>query len=338
MSPRLRETAFIAIIINMAIIAGALSFSTRPIPISESVKIQKTIWEDAHTYKAGSQSPSWLVRSNSGRLLVPAAIASLRGIGLSWEQGFSLVRLITIIASYLLFFYYLRGWFKPELALIGLLFMSATVPLTFSNWHELPTDFPELAFFTLAYWLLRQDAVRYLFPLVLVATLNRETAFLIPVLAVLMRWDRGPKESFRFAVLLGLAWLLPYVALRWWTGIPLLGAYGLTWHHNAAGLARLSENLNPFNQYLYYVWLLGPFWVLPLLAPRAVPERLWRALWLAPISAPMYLAFGGYLNEPRPLMHFYAAFVPASLFALLGEKSGQWTSDFGVAWMKRPCD
>jgi hypothetical protein len=321
MNWKLRELAFAAIVVNMAIIAGALSFSTRPIPITESVQIQRTIWDSAHKHGAGAQNTNWLVRSNSGRLLVPAIIASLVELGLPWDRAFSLVRLATIIASYLVFFYYLRAWFKPEVALAGFLFMSTTIPLTFSNWHELPTDFPELLFFTVAYWLLRSGTVALLFPLVAVATVNRETAVLIPVLALLMRWDQGRGASLRLAASLALSWLIPYLMIRWWTGVPILGAYGVTWSHNAAGLARFAENLNPYNHYLYYIWLLGPLWALPLFAPTAVPPALRRALWLLPISAPLYVLFGGYLNEPRPLMHFYAGFIPAGLFSLFGSES-----------------
>jgi hypothetical protein len=312
------ETIFVAAVLNMSIVAGALSFSTRPIPISESAAIQARIWDTAHERGAGGRHPEWLVRSNCGRLLVPALIAGVSRLGVSWDRAFSLVRLATIVAAYLVFFYYLRGWFDPTIAMAGFLFMCATMPLTFSNWHELPTDFPELLFFTLAYWVLRENRVGWLVPLVAVATLNRETAVFIPVLAFLANLHRGIWRAVLLGMALGVTWAVPYCALRWWTGVPLVGSYGSTWSHNQAGLVRLLENWNPFNHYLYYLWLLGPLWLAPILGYRNLPLMLRRAMWLVPVSAPVYLVFGGYLNEPRPLMHFYALFIPAGLYALFG--------------------
>ena len=69
----------------------------------------------------------------ASRILVPAAIVGVaRLTGLSWGYGFVLVRLLSIFARYVLFHWYLRGWFSTILALLGTVFVAATVPCSSS--------------------------------------------------------------------------------------------------------------------------------------------------------------------------------------------------------------
>ncbi len=315
----LRNRVLFSLAVNVAIVTGAISFSTRHQRFQESLSLQKEILEAFQVRGGGNAHPSWLVQTNSGRILMPTVMRSLEKLGMPWPHAFSLVRLLTIVAAYILFLQYLRGWFDDSAALAGLLFVAATVPLTFNNWLEIPTDFPELIAFTLAYCALRSDRDGRLVPLVFVATFNRETTFFIPMLvfAVRSRWD-SPLSGVRAALPSATAWAVPYVALRWWTGVPLAGAYGSAWDHNLSGLQHFFRNWNLYNDYLYYAWLLGPFWVLPILHRAQLPLLLRRALWTLPAFMFVYL-FLGYLNEPRPLLPLYPMLVPAGLFCLFSE-------------------
>ncbi|HEY7410880.1 MAG TPA: hypothetical protein VII13_09075, partial [Vicinamibacteria bacterium] len=53
-----------------------------------------------------------------------------------------------------------------------------------------------------------------------------------------------------------------------------------------------------------------------VLAYRRLPSILRRALLTTPAFLVVFVAFGGYLDEPRAIVSLYALLVPAGLFAL----------------------
>jgi len=87
-------------------------------------------------------------------------------------------------------------------------------------------------------------------------------------------------------------------------------------------LSCFFENLNPYNFFLYYFYLFGIFWVLPLVRWRRQPPFLRRALLSLPVFIIIYLFFGGILSEPREIVNLYPLLIPAGIFALFGEQVG----------------
>jgi hypothetical protein len=233
-----------------------------------------------------------------------------------------LVRLLTIFAAYLSFHGYLCTWFPSGRALIGTLFLAASVPLTFvTNWWEIISDFPELLVFTLALGYLHQRRVVGLAVVVLIGTLNRETtALLVVIAAVFVALDglKGRRDLRPFVAAFA-GWALPTLALRWWFLAPppaaaLADRFYLV-EHNIVGLAQLLVKPHPYNAYLLPVYLFGLFWLLPLRVLGVLPRALQAGLVAVPLLVVLVFTVGG-LNEPRQLMSLYPVLVPSSLFAL----------------------
>jgi len=84
------------------------------------------------------------------------------------------------MAAFILFHLFLRQWFADDLAFWRTLFLVATVPLTFNNWTEIPTDFIEIIVFTVGLWLAYRDAMSRFCVTVFVGALNRESAAVLP--------------------------------------------------------------------------------------------------------------------------------------------------------------
>lgn len=321
-----RSLAVYAVLANTAIVTGAVSFFGRPFNHEASVEVQRGVYESLRTRGAGGKSADWLVRSHSGRVLMPVLMGGLaEPLGLGWPRAFGLVRLLSIAAAYFALFVYFRALFIEPVALCGVLFVASAVPITFSNGHELPTDFPDVFFWAAALLLLRRRALLAFTLVVAVATLNRETCLFLAVLLCL-RWflaSRDDRFSRWWLAAAVAAWALPYFLLKWWTQIPATGGYPLSFSYNLTGLSGLLRNFHPYNQFLFYLWLLGPFWVLPFLG--RLPKELRASVWMLP---PFLILHGliGYLNEPRTLMALYPLLVPAGLFLVFPAAYRGWPS------------
>ena len=225
LGPQGRRLAVCFVLANTAVVTGAVSFFARPLKLEASVKVQRAVYEGMATRGGAGGSEDWLVRSHACRVLMPALMGVVAdGLGLGWPRAFGLVRLISIMAAYAMLFLYLRQLFTEPVALSGVLLVAATVPITFSNWHELPTDFPDVFFWTLGLLLIRRQSLLLFTAVVFLATLNRETSLLLGTL-LCVRCTTGTNQSFRRGWLLAvvLAWALPYFWLKWWTGVPVTG-------------------------------------------------------------------------------------------------------------------
>lgn len=329
----------------LAIILGAVSFFGRPreigaeadrklrvqstathtpqLQIAEAVHLQRKIWESFQVKgSAAEDRADYVYRVNSTRILMPALNAFVvRVTGLGWDKVFSLLRLMLIALTLLTFHWYLRRWFDVPIAMLGTLIMAATLPLTFNIYYELPTDFPEILAYTIGLWCILERRYALLCLTIIIGTLNRETTIFLPLILLL---DLFGKVSFARLTALcaatGFSWLIPTLLLKWWTGIELLGGHGDMMPYNIAGLARFFENLNPYNFFLYYLYLFGIFWVLPLVRWRRQPPFFRRALLSLPVFIIIYLFFGGVLSEPREIVNLYPLLIPAGIFALFGEQ------------------
>jgi hypothetical protein len=241
---------------------------------------------------------------------------------LSWPFSFSLVRLISIFVAFLAFYLYLKGWFSDTIAIVGTLIVAATVPLTFNNFFEYPTDFPELLVFTMGLWCIRERRDWLLCAVIAIGTLNRETTVFLPLILLLSRFDKNAiRVTLLKAATAGMSWLVPLACLRWWTGIGLMGVYGDSIYHNFHGLAAFFTNFNPYNNYLFYLYLFGPLWLLPFIYWRRQPQFLKEALMSLPAFLIVYLFLGGFLDEPREIINLYPLLVPAGLFAIFGRNA-----------------
>jgi hypothetical protein len=300
--------------IGLGFVTGATSFNRR-FPVTTAADYQRQAWQDLSTRTSSSETNrSWYAR----RALMPSLTACLVACGLSWPQAFALLRLVSVIATYLTFHGYLRLWLDDARSMVGTLFMAATLPLTFQEWWEVPTDFTEILAFTLAMRWVVLARFAHLVPLTLLAALNRETALYIPFLPLLTApsWA-ALRRRIPWALLAFAAYLLAAGATWWWVGKPHPGQWANAPFHASEGFTQALVKLNPYNNFLFYGYLFGPFWVFPLLRWRAVPEVLQRALLVAPLHLIIaFLGTGGRVDEARHLCTLYPIIVPAAVIAL----------------------
>jgi hypothetical protein len=302
---------------GLALVTGAVSWNTRYAEFGRAIDLQRDAWRVFETRGASSDLNGTLTGLYATRILLPAIIEGItRLTGLSWQYAFVLVRLLSILATYLVFHWYLRGWFPTATTLLGTTFVAATMPLTFVQLFEIPTDFPEILTYTLGLWCIRERRDFLLCVVILLGTLNRETTLFLPLIQLLCRVERG-RFPISTVSLSAASWLLPVVLVRWWVGPGWMGLYTLTQGHNVPGIARLFQNFNAYNNYLFYLYLFGVLWILPLASWRWQPLFLRRALLSIPAFLVTYLFFG-HLNEPREIVNLYPLLVPAGLCALSG--------------------
>lgn len=301
--------------IFLAVIAGWLSFSSRPMKVASAFELQQTVWNNLGERGKSGSSDSFLVRVHSSRILFPALMQIPMKLGISGEKSFSFLRLTSIVVAYILFHLFLVQWFSDELAFCGTLFMAATVPLTFNNYFEIPTDFIEIIIFTLGVWLVYREKYLGFCLVVLIGTLNRESTAVLPVFLLFRLFDLK-KVAWLFPVFTsGLCWLMPLLFLRWWTGTLHPHGYGEL-SHNLNGLSQLLINPHPYNNYLFWLYLFGTFWFLPFIRWKYQSSFFKRLLLSLPVCMVAYFLIGGFFNEPREIVNLYPLLVPASLFAL----------------------
>lgn len=330
---RLSWGTLVPFYVLLALLTGAESFVGR---------------HDSVYYAADKHSSGWSAFRNRGfdeggravadvnvvmysrRPLMLGIVALAQSVtGLTWAYCFSLLRLLTIVAAYLALHFYLRVWFSDGLVLLGILFVAASVPLTFvSNWWEIITDFPEILVFTLGLGSLRSKSHATLAVVAFLGTFNRETAALLVLIAgvfVVLKWRKGERDLRPLGATV-VGWLCATFALRWWMAAPAQATtvtdrlYLL--EHNLTGLAQLLVKPHPYNAYLLPLLMFGLFWILPLRVLRELPPVLQAGMCAVPVLLGLVLTVGG-LNEPRQFMPLYPILVPSSLFALFPATLGR---------------
>jgi hypothetical protein len=318
-----RNLLFVALFLHLALATGAVSFFVRQKPVTEAAVLQRDAWLSFKGRQLQSDA-SPLLRVWSTRVLMPALMASVVAVtGMTWPQAFSITRLLSILCAYYIFYLYLRRHFSGAEALMGLLFLSATIPLTFNNYFEIPNDFPEIIIFSLGVMCVLEGWRWLLCLVILIGTFNRETTCFLPLILLFVEWPKRLSWAFLFRIApAGLCWLIPFVFLHWWVrvGDRLIYWDPLYWDplsHNLSGLTRFFSNFNPYNNYLFYLYLFGILWAAPLLLWKSQPPKFRRALLTVPLITVVYL-FLGYMDEPREIVPLYALLTPAGLYALRG--------------------
>lgn len=314
----------LAFYLGLSLMTAATSFNGRVLPVAVAAQTHEVAWQ---LFQSRGLYPEWarddsLHAGLSRRPLALALTSAVQHAGLSWAYAFSLVRLASVLLAFLAFHSYLRIWFKDDLAMLGTLFVAASMALTFTGTdRETLTDFPELLVFTLgmACLVLRRPALFGL--VVLVGTINRESTALLVIVAAFdsfLMWREG-KIDLRFLVAGAIGWLVPTAALHAWLSVRppsevYLSRFTLL-ERNLTGLKRLLSRPHPYNNFLFPIYTFGLFWLLPFLGRRKLPVPIRAGLWVLPLFAVIILTIGA-LNEPRELAPLYPILVPASLMVL----------------------
>jgi hypothetical protein len=232
-------------------------------------------------------------------------------------------RLAAFLLAWLSLHAYLRTWFSPGEAVLGVFVAAALLPLTYTNSWPHPDHIPELALFTLGCLAIARHSDAAFFVVLALATLNRETAvFLVPLHAVAAPITRTRLR--RSALALGL-WASIYLGLRAIRGFRSY-EYWQFWR-NLEFLQLLPPPYDPY--YRAYAWfgiaLAG------VLAWVALRGRAGQPLFVrrAPIVVPLFFLVSLTLSsiiETRILTPVLPLLLPGLMFTLQMPKPGVDTS------------
>ncbi len=305
---------YLALYFSLALITGWVSFHSRKLGLNEAAAFQHGIY-------LGDRSHGHLSDVHATRVLFPYLLHSVHAVsGLPVPYAFALLRLGSIFLSYCLFHWYLRGWFDARGALIGTLFLAASIPATFVEWFEIPTDFVELIVFILGFAYIRDNRYLLLCLVIAVGTLNRETTVFLVVFYFFNAFGGSDRQGLAIlkTAVAGFTWLLVFLGLKSGLGVGTLH-YFLDpgyWLQNVEGLRGFIKKLNIYNNNLSWLYAFHVFWVLWLVGLRRKPRILLRSLMGVPVFLFVYLFGGGSLAEARELMPLYPLLIPAGLFTL----------------------
>jgi len=266
---------------------------------------------------------------NRYRILVPYVneilMGALSGI-LSPRRAFLLTygayHFSSIFLILVLLYFYLKQWFSRERALIGVLVIGATMPIAVTVFQ--PWSYLEAAFFIIALLFIYRNQYRALFPVIVLAALNRETGIFIPLAFILVNlgeiWVfRGQARSLRLVGLsaaylgTGVAILLLLRCILGWA--PQLLTLQETFAMNTTVLALTTAAVN-------VTLFLGAFWVFAFLGFGRAPSFCRRTALVIPFYLLAVLAWGVW-TEVRLLMILYPLVAPLALaFAQPAPKDG----------------
>jgi hypothetical protein len=250
------------------------------------------------------------------RVLVPMAlepVIAAAATSVARETAFTAVYAAyyaaALFAIVLTLFVYTRRWFSDEQALAGALLVACTVPIALRYHTFAPWSLLEPALLTLGLTWIAERRDERILPLTIVASLNRETALLIPLALAIDALHDRPWPTRRLAIgAAGIAASLAiFLGLRWARGwAPPLVTIADVWAMNVstAGIKTAIPAVALF------LGVTG--WWLAARGLRRMPAVARRMLWLGAIYLPAYLLFG-YWYEVRLLMPLYPVLLPTVL-------------------------
>ena len=248
------------------------------------------------------------------RLLVPTLAEIVRpvpeGLGASpkdaLEASYLLWQFLFTAALFLAFHRYLTIWLDPVWALAANLFFIALQGPAFAyHWFQ-PDSLPDLLVWVAAAVLSLGPPGRrdfWLFPLVLVGAVNRESALFLVAIHGAFRWGREPTKDLCFRGLaLAACWLVVFLGVR-----RLVGSHG--WAHGGTPWSYFLANITNPDWLLYAASFFGVLWLAPFVGWGRQPAGLRRlAVLMIPYLA-LQFAFGR-IREVRLLLPLSLVLIP----------------------------
>jgi len=225
---------------------------------------------------------------------------------------YDLLAIFFILAT---LFLWLKNWFSKEQALIGVLFLAGTMPIALQNHYYQPWSLLETGLFSASLLAIYSKRYWMLAFLVMLASLNRETAIFIPLAFLLTSLDIKSilktrmhiawKPIILFFALL-LEWAVIFWALRYFQG-------SAPYIHTIEEL--LEKNLakrSLFHTFVNGSLFLGGFWVFIILGYRYAPKFIKQVALIIPFYL-IVIAIWGVWYEVRLLMPLYPVLLPFGL-------------------------
>lgn len=220
--------------------------------------------------------------------------------------GFRVASLLATFVAFELFLLSFPGLLRLDVARLVVLFVASLYPLGFCGYHYQPTSPLDLALFTIGLLLIVRQRDPWLLPLMLVATMNRNTSIFLLAVYLLWRWPelRGRGRRVAATRLLALA-----LALAW--GLTVLG---IERSFPGQGWVSSPAEFVAFNLGQWRVWGVLGIMAVPLLvalpcAWRRAPAELRRAALVTLPYVALHVAMAK-CDEARYWLNLYVLFGP----------------------------
>jgi hypothetical protein len=247
--------------------------------------------------------PPW-----QNRILFPALLELVIHVGILSAGGWYLIiRLAFSIAMFATFWVTLRlgAAASPKLASVGLLMLSYSLVMTFTNPYPISFDLPEVMFMAILVFAVLRHERLLLLVVCMVAAANRESAAFAGIIwFFLYAWGRNRKINWREAAYAALVSICSYgsaLALRFAFG-------GMKAVQSNTQILTIKKNYDGLSYYLHHPTQLS---YMVMLFCMLLPCAIWiafnreslalahrRLLWAAGLMALISLFFGS-LFEPR---------------------------------------
>lgn len=240
-----------------------------------------------------------------GQLLQQGGLPPKRTV----EYGYIGLRWLFTFALFLLFHRYVGHWLPPPWPLMGTTLLAALHGPAFAFYWFQPASALDLLLWTACAVLTLERRWVWLFPLIALGAVNRETSVFIVLLHGALLWKQEPLRPVMLRML-GLAgcWAVPTALVRF-----AVGSAG--WAHGSDPLGMLMANLTHPDWILYALCFWGVAWVLPVWKWRCWPARLQAlSIVLLPYLG-LQFAFGR-IREVRLFLPLALLLVPMLLLAL----------------------
>jgi hypothetical protein len=256
------------------------------------------------------------------RILVPFlanGLTAIFSVVLSEKAAFLLSYAVyDLLAVFFLLatlFLWLRSWFSREQALIGVLFTAGTIPIALQDHYFQPWSLLEVGLFSAALLAIYRKHYWLLASLVILASLNRETAAFIPLVFLLASLDI--KSLFKPSSKMDWMLLLRFICLFLIWAVIFLGLHFL--RGSVAHIESIKELLarNMAIGSLFYAFVnsglfLGGFWVFTVLGFKYAPSFIRRVALIVPLYLLLVIVYGVWY-EVRLLTPLYPVFIPLGL-------------------------
>lgn len=313
MKKRIVSFALWAILLSLALVLAYLYFFMIEKPaLNMRIELHRQI------VRADAPSPYQY------RILIPYVAEGLWYLGkkiLPEHHAFALTYIFINITALFLFiwvgFHLLTEWYHPEYALIGTLFITAVMPITFFDHYFQPWSFWEALFYNMALLMILRQRWVWLGIIILLAALNRETSLVILPTFVLtglaetkfLCWRKWNWNRLPLLVLYILLWSTVFISLRLIRPpTPHVETIAQIWQFNIQPQNIIHAGIN-------WMLFLGGFWPLALIGYPRAPSFLKRAAWVLVFHLPLILIWG-YWREVRMLILYYFVLVGLGLAAL----------------------
>ncbi len=217
-----------------------------------------------------------------------------------------LIEFVSVVGLAFAFRAYLSLFFR-DARLTAVLALSLFYVLPFNFYRATnfyPYDMPSLLFFTLGLYFLYRQNLKWYYPLLVIASLNRETTYFLVLIYLITALGRQPLRTVaRHAAVQSLLWLGIKTFLYWlYAGNPGFGLIEVQFWNNFGRLAEPAA-------LLLFLSNWGFVWVPVAVAPGLIGDAfVRRSLWvIAPFFAIMSVA--GVITELR----IYGELIPVLL-------------------------